>query len=181
MSLMAEYWRKSHQWGASHWESLGRWLQGLLGCSDKRPGLILWGHPKEWLQQTTAGRLLGSCMEPWTPPLVFYHILCGIRRLLKPPCQLHYRYSSWEILREVVNPRSSLVAGEVGEGRQIKLGLDEWVYLLGIYKVCVFASEIGCTLFVSPLENSSDKIKEYKVFDNIVARAGNLKIVGEQN
>jgi hypothetical protein len=34
---------------------------------------------------------------------------------------------------------------------------------------------------VSPLENSSDKIKEYKVFDNIVARAGNLKIVGEQN
>lgn len=86
-----------------------------------------------------------------------------------------------ERLREVVNPGSSLVAGEVGEGRQIKLGLDEWVYLLGIYKVCVFASEIGCTLFVSPLENSSDKIKEYKAFDNTVARAGNLKIIGEQN
>lgn len=127
MSLMAEYWRKSHQWGASHWESRGRWLQGLLGCSDKRPGLILWGHPKEWLQQTTAGRLLGSCMEPWTPPLVFYHILCGIRRLLKPPCQLHYRYSSWET-EGGGEPRKLPCSRWGGRGTSDKAGIG-WVSL----------------------------------------------------
>lgn len=57
--------------------------------------------------------------------------------------------------------------------------MDEWVYLLGIYKVCVFVLEIGCILFVFFFENFFDKIKEYEVFDNIVVRVGNLKIVGE--
>lgn len=69
-------------------------------------------------------------------------------------------------------PRSAfVVADAVGEGHQIKLGLDERVYSLGVHEVWVFASEIGCTLFVSPLENSSDKIRECKEFDNITAKA----------